>query len=67
MGNEHKKPVTGTAREGRKSHILRGEGLCRRRRRPEEEGRASQRVNHDLSVVVASRPADLKIRRSWGC
>jgi hypothetical protein len=42
MGKEHKKPVAGTAGVGRKSHLLRGEGL--RRRRPAEEGRASQPV-----------------------
>jgi hypothetical protein len=64
MRNEHKKPVAGTAGVGRKSHVLRGEELGRRR---PQEGRAGRSSFTVLDLVVAFPPAHLKLGRSWEC
>lgn len=65
MAKRHKKPVAGPPGVRAKSHMLRGEGLRRRRRRPGEgrDGRPVEENGPDL--VVATRPADPKTGRPW--
>lgn len=64
MAKRHKKPVAGPPGVRAKSHMLRGEGLRRRRRRPGEgrDGRPVEENGPDL--VVATRPA-LAISTNW--